>query len=103
MLGRRSKSDGKGGDGGRGGEQIGRAERVPAERRAHVTSFAGSGTGVRLNPALRAIFESRLGMRLNVPRHREETSFGAALLAGISTGALRDLTEAGALVCYEDY
>jgi sedoheptulokinase len=75
-------------------------QRVPEARRAHVTAVAGSGNGIRLNPALRSIFESRLGMRLNVPRHGEETSFGAALLAGVSTGALRDLAAAGGLVQY---
>jgi len=75
-------------------------ERVPAAQRARVTSVTGSGNGIRLNPALRGIFESRLGMKLRVPRHTEETSFGAALLAGVSTGALRDLAAAGALVRY---
>ena len=39
-------------------------ERMPAARRAHVSSLAGSGNGIRMNPALRAVFESRLGMRL---------------------------------------
>jgi sedoheptulokinase len=73
------------------------------DRMPPAKSVAGSGNGIRLNPALRAVFESRLGMRLNVPRHREETSFGAALLAGISTGALPDLAAAGALVRYEDH
>ena len=75
-------------------------QRVPAARRTHVTAVAGSGNGIRLNPALRGIFESRLGMKLRVPRHREETSFGAALLAGVSTGTLRDLAAAGKLVQY---
>jgi sedoheptulokinase len=83
------------------GELLDFYERVPAERRARVTAAAGSGNGIRLNPALRAVFESRLGLKLHVPRHTEETSFGAALLAGISTGALADLAEAGNLVRYD--
>ena len=83
------------------GELLEFYDRVPAARRARVTSAAGSGNGIRLNPALRAVFESRLGLTLNVPRHTEETSFGAALLAGLSTGALRDLGAAGALVRYD--
>jgi sedoheptulokinase len=73
-----------------------------AAERARVSSLVGSGNAVRLNPALRRSFEARFGMRLNVPRHREETSFGAALVAGIASGVLKDRSAAGALVRYED-
>lgn len=73
-----------------------------AAERARVSSWAGSGNAVRLNPALRRSFEARFGMKLNVPRHREETSFGAALVAGIASGALKDRSAAGALVRYEE-
>ena len=70
------------------------------DRMPPAKSVAGSGNGIRLNPALRAVFESRLGMSLNVPRHREETSFGAALLAGVAVGVLPNLATAGKLVRY---
>ncbi|HVO39065.1 MAG TPA: FGGY family carbohydrate kinase [Spirochaetia bacterium] len=73
----------------------------PAER-ARISALVGSGNAVRLNPALRRSFEARFGMRLNVPRHREETSFGAALVAGIASGVLKDRAAAGALVRYEE-
>jgi sedoheptulokinase len=82
-------------------ELIGCYQGVPSARRAQVSSMAGSGNGLRLSPALRGVFEQRLGMRMQVPAHAEETSFGAALIAGVASGALADLTAAGRLVRYE--
>jgi sedoheptulokinase len=75
--------------------------RVPAARRTQIDSVTGSGNGLRLNPALRAVFEQHLGVRMNLPARGEETSFGAALIAGVSAGALPDLAAAGQLVRYE--
>jgi sedoheptulokinase len=82
-------------------ELLGFFGRVPAARRAQVGSLTGSGNALRLNPALRAVFERHLGVRMNLPAHGEETSFGAALIAGVAGGALRDLAAAGRLVRYE--
>jgi sedoheptulokinase len=81
-------------------ELIGFYEHVPADRRGVVSSIAGSGNGIRLNPALRGVFERRLGMEMQVPAHREETSFGAALIAGVASGILPGLEAAGQLVRY---
>ena len=81
-------------------ELLGFYECVPSARRARVSSMAGSGNGIRLNPALREVFEHRLGMRMRVPVHGEETSFGAALIAGVASGALPSLEAAGQLVRY---
>jgi sedoheptulokinase len=75
-------------------------QRVPAAKRARVTCMAGSGNGIRLNPALREVFERRLGMRMQVPAHREETSFGAALIAGVAGRVLPSLKAAGQLIRY---
>jgi len=75
--------------------------RLPEARRSGFTSLVGSGNAIRLNPALREVFQERLGMTLRMPAHREETSFGAALLAGVACGAFRDLGLAGELVRYE--
>jgi sedoheptulokinase len=70
----------------------------PDAARAAATRLVGSGNGIRLNPALRAVIEKRLGMQMRVPRHREETSFGAALLAGCARGVFSGLPQAGALI-----
>jgi sedoheptulokinase len=76
-------------------------QKVPSSRRAEVSSMAGSGNGLRLNPALREVFQRKIEMRMRVPVHGEETSFGAALIAGVASGALPDLAAAGSLVRYE--
>jgi sedoheptulokinase len=81
-------------------ELIGYYQVVPSSRRAQVSSMAGSGNGLRMNPALRDVFEQKLGMRMRVPAHAEETSFGAALIAGVANGALTNLEAAGRLVRY---
>jgi len=81
-------------------ELLGFYERFPEPARAAVTALVGSGNGIRLNPGLQKVFEARLGMKMRVPAHREETSFGAALLAGVARKLLPDLPAAGRLVRY---
>jgi sedoheptulokinase len=81
-------------------ELLGFLELFPAGLRQAATQLVGSGNGIRLNPALRSIFESRLGMKMRVPAHREETSFGAALLAGCASGSFNGLPAAGSLIRY---
>ncbi len=71
---------------------------IPAAGRAGKTVLVGSGNGLRRNAELRRAFERRLGMRMAVPLHAEEASFGAALLAGVASGALPDLAAAGRLI-----
>ncbi len=75
--------------------------RLPEARRGRISSLVGSGNAIRRNRALREVFQERLGMPMNVPVHTEETSFGAALLAGAAAGILPELAAAGALVRYE--
>jgi ribulose kinase len=81
-------------------ELLGFYELFPESARAAVTALVGSGNGIRLNLGLQKVFEGRLGMRMRVPAHREETSFGAALLAGVAGKILPDLSAAGRLVRY---
>jgi sedoheptulokinase len=50
-------------------------------KRAHLI---GSGNAIRMNPVLRHIIETDYGMALNIPSHKEEAAFGAALLAAES-------------------
>lgn len=81
-------------------ELLGFFEKFPAEVRGSRKALVGSGNGIRLNHRLQKLFEDRLGMEMRVPAHREETSFGAALLAGVACGALPDLAAAGRLIRY---
>jgi sedoheptulokinase len=82
------------------GELLGYFERLPVEVRQSRKALVGSGNGIRMNVELQRVFEERLGMRMRVPAHREETSYGAALLAGLACGALPNLPAAGGLIRY---
>ncbi len=73
-------------------------DRLPPEARRRIDTLVGSGNGIRLNPELRKAFERTFGMPMRVPAHKEEASYGAALLAGIAAGVLPDLQAAGALI-----
>jgi len=66
-------------------------------------TLVGSGNAVRLNPLLRQALERRFGMRLLVPRHREEAAFGAAVFASAAAGLHADVQKAQrAMVTYEE-
>jgi len=67
--------------------------------RGHDTVIA-SGNAVRRNAVLREIISARLKCPVRVPKHREEASYGAALLAGVSAGFWPDLDEAGRNIQY---
>ena len=81
-------------------ELLGFLVHFPNDVRESRKTLVGSGNGIRLNPELKKVFEARLGMEMRVPAHREEASYGAALLAGVSCGALSDLAAAGGLIRY---
>ena len=69
--------------------------------RERIDALAGSGNAIRLNDSLRRALEKGFGASLLVPRHPEETAFGAALAAGVASGVIPDLAAAGSLVRYE--
>jgi sedoheptulokinase len=62
----------------------------------------GSGNGIRKNPLLKKILEDMFGMKLYIPKNREEASFGAALYALTASGVYDDLSSAQRTVKYED-
>ena len=41
----------------------------------------GSGNAIRMNPALRKLFEEAFNMPMQIPAHQEEAAYGAALFA----------------------
>ena len=45
------------------------------------THLVGSGNAIRMNHVLKQIIETDYNMPLNIPAHKEEAAFGAALLA----------------------
>ncbi|MDD3410116.1 MAG: FGGY family carbohydrate kinase [Eubacteriales bacterium] len=72
-----------------------RALTAPAE------TLIGSGNAIRHNPALRAAAETLFGLPLQMPRHREEAAYGAALTGGVSCGVFASMAQARRLIHYE--
>jgi sugar (pentulose or hexulose) kinase len=67
----------------------------------HPARLVGSGNGLRENALLRRLVSQDFGLPIQVPAHREEAAFGAALLAAVGAGVFPDLAAAGALLSAE--
>jgi len=78
------------------------SECFDAAERDRLATLIGSGNAIRLGEPLRRAFEAGFGVPLRTPRHREETSFGAALVAGVAAGGIPSREAACSLVRYED-
>ena len=66
-----------------------------------VRGLVASGNGLRRNPALRGEVARRFGMRLLVPRLREEAALGAALAAAVGLGGYPGFRAAGRIIDYQ--
>ncbi len=64
------------------------------------SAIVGSGNGIRKNSALVKVFEEMFNLKLKVPQHLEEASFGAALFGLISCGVFKNAIEAQKLIKY---
>ena len=58
--------------------------------------LVGSGNGIKLNPILRESLESQLRMPMQLGRHNEEATIGAALCAAVADGSFGSISEASA-------
>jgi sugar (pentulose or hexulose) kinase len=65
------------------------------------TRLVGAGNGVRENALLTELLSKAFGLPVEVPAHREEATFGAALLAARRAGLLPNAETAGHLIRYE--
>jgi len=83
-------------------ELLGFYKLLDKTERDRVRMLVGSGNAIRLGAPLQRAFQEGFGVPLRVPRHREETAFGAALIAGVASGSIPDLAAAGSLVRYQD-
>ncbi len=72
----------------------------PAAPRA--TKIIATGNAVRENPLLREILGRRFALPVQLPAHREEAAFGAALLAGAAFGVWPSLDEARSRTVVDD-
>jgi sugar (pentulose or hexulose) kinase len=66
-----------------------------AHRPAALRRIVGSGNGLRTNPLLVEIISRTFEREVWLPMHHEEAAYGAALLAGSTTGLWVDLETAG--------
>ncbi|MBR3869243.1 MAG: hypothetical protein IKM66_07990 [Clostridia bacterium] len=56
--------------------------------------LVSSGNAVRKSSVLRHYLENLFGMKLHVPAHTEEASFGAAIFASVASGIYKDTFDA---------
>jgi sugar (pentulose or hexulose) kinase len=66
-----------------------------AHRPEALRRIVGSGNGLRTNPLLVDIISRTFEREVWLPMHHEEAAYGAALLAGSTTGLWEDLKTAG--------
>ncbi len=65
------------------------------------TYLIGAGNGLRKNPILRSVFEEMFGMKMEIPAHVEEASYGAALFSLKAAGKFDSLEEAQQMIRYQ--
>ncbi len=63
--------------------------------------LVGAGNGLRKTRLLQKLFSARFGLPLQIPVHREEAAYGAALTALVGAGAASSIAEAQAVIRYE--
>ena len=73
---------------------------LPTDCTSPICHLIGSGNGLRRNAALCACFSEALGMRIQLPAHKEETAYGAALYAATACGIFPSLDHAQKLIRY---
>ena len=63
--------------------------------------IVGSGNGIRNNKALCKKFEAAFNIKMQIPAHKEEAAFGAALYSLVAKGRFATINEAAKLIKYE--
>lgn len=64
------------------------------------TLLVGSGNGIRNNLPLKARFEEKFGLKMHIPKGKEEAAFGALLYSLVAAGIKSDFNEAASLIKY---
>ncbi len=64
-------------------------------------SLIGSGNGIRKNKAFRRSLSEKFGKKLQIPCHKEEACFGAALFSLVTAGKFANMAEAQKIIKYE--
>jgi len=61
-------------------------------------TLVASGNGIRKNPALQKVFINMFSATLEIPKHKEEAAYGAALFALAAAGHFESISEAQKLI-----
>lgn len=64
------------------------------------TLLVGSGNGIRNNAPLKARFEEKFGLKMQIPKGKEEAAFGALLYSLAAVGIKPDFNVAASLIKY---
>lgn len=64
------------------------------------TTLVGSGNGIRRNKHLQRIFEELFNLKLKIPVHQEEASYGVALFSLVASGKYENINEAQKVIRY---
>lgn len=64
------------------------------------TLLVGSGNGIRNNAPLRRRFEEKFGLKMQIPKGKEEAAFGAILYSLVAAKIKTDFNEAAELINY---
>jgi sugar (pentulose or hexulose) kinase len=75
-------------------------DHIARSRTRACTELVGAGNGLRENALLAHLVSEAFGLPLQLPAHREEAAYGAALLAAVGAGLFPDLGTAGRLLRY---
>ncbi|ASS66423.2 MULTISPECIES: FGGY family carbohydrate kinase [unclassified Paenibacillus] len=75
-------------------ELLGMLTPLPAGLRAGIVRIAGTGNGIRRNPAMRRLLAARTGLTLRMSAAEEESAAGAALHAAVICGLYRNHEQA---------
>ncbi|MGU3473072.1 sedoheptulokinase [Paenibacillus sp. D51F] len=75
-------------------ELLGMLAPLPAGLRAGIVRIAGTGNGIRRNPAMRRLLAARTGLTLRTAAMAEESAAGAALHAAVYCGLYRNHEQA---------
>lgn len=76
-------------------------EDLPAELRESSRQIVGVGNALRRNPLLRRILREELDLPLQSPLQKEEAALGAAIIAGVGSGAYGSYTSTDRPIPYE--
>lgn len=75
---------------------------MPCDMGKKPVKIVGSGNGIRKNNPLQRMIAAKFNMRLEIPVHKEEAAFGAALFALTSAGYFKDIPESQKLIRYRE-